>query len=144
MTEQEYIQALVQRGKEKLEENAAQNKFEATVYTQTNNLFVYGRDYKNGDWVTAIDRQLGIRVDVQIVGITRSLTETGEITDLIFANNNYVVHDMDGGGGGGGDTDYIILPYQDTLDYMNSDSQSDFGYSTLTYAETMSILTAND
>lgn len=86
MTEEEYQEVLEQRGLEKLEENALNYAFEATAFTATNNSFVYGRDYKNGDYVTVIDRSLGIAVGVQITGVTKSLTETGEILDLIFGN----------------------------------------------------------
>jgi hypothetical protein len=85
-TDEEYEQMLGERGLEKLEENVAQYAFEATVFTETNNSFVYGRDYKNGDYVTVIDRNLGMAVGVQITGVTKSLTETGEILDLIFGN----------------------------------------------------------
>lgn len=86
MTEQEYDEMLKQRGLEKLSENMTQYAFEATAFTATNNSFVYGRDYKNGDYVTVIDRNLGMAVGVQITGVTKSLTETGEILDLIFGN----------------------------------------------------------
>lgn len=94
MTEEEYYEALQQRGMEKLKEASVVDNFEATVFTDTNNSFKYGRDYKNGDFVSIIDRQLGIRINAQIKGVTRSLTETGEVTDLIFANNNFEVRNI--------------------------------------------------
>lgn len=146
MTQYEYEQALKERGDEKLKENAFAYGFEATAYTDTNNSFKYGKDYKNGDYVTVIDRSLGIAVGVQIVGVTRSLTETGEVLDLIFGNQILGDSDSGGGGGGGGDDDddYTILPYQDTYDYMSGNSQEDFGYSTLTYNQTMQILKSED
>lgn len=89
MTEEQYKQNLYERGLEKLKENSVTDNFEATVFTDTNNSFKFGEDYFNGDYVSVIDRQLNIRVDVQIKGFTRSLTETGEVTDLIFANENF-------------------------------------------------------
>ena len=85
-TDEEYAEMLQERGLEKLGENSLQYAFEATVFTATNNSFVYGEDYKNGDYVTVIDRHLGMAVGVQITGVTKSLTETGEILDLIFGN----------------------------------------------------------
>lgn len=91
MTEEQYYKTLQERGLEKLKQNSVVDNFEATVLTDTNNSFKFGEDYFNGDIVSVIDRQLGIRVDAQIKGFTRSLTETGEITDLIFANSNFDV-----------------------------------------------------
>ncbi len=94
MTEEQYYQTLQERGMEKLKEASVVDNFEATVFTDTNNSFVYGRDYQLGDFVSVIDRQLNIRIDAQIKGVTRSLTETGEVTDLIFANNNFKVREI--------------------------------------------------
>ena len=86
MTDEEYEEVLTERGTEKLKENSIDYAFEATVFTQTNNSFQYGIDYKNGDYVSVINRNLGMAVKVQITGVTKSLTETGEILDLIFGN----------------------------------------------------------
>jgi hypothetical protein len=85
-TDEEYTEMLTQRGLEKLKENSVDYAFEATVFTQTNNSFQYGRDYKNGDYVSVVNRNLGMAVKVQVVGVTKSLTERGEILDLIFGN----------------------------------------------------------
>ena len=94
MTEEQYYQTLQERGMERLKEASVVDNFEATVFTDTNNSFQYGRDYQLGDYVSVIDRQLNIRIDAQIKGVTRSLTETGEVTDLIFANNNFKVREI--------------------------------------------------
>lgn len=85
-TDEEYAEMLTERGREKLKENSVEYDFEATVYTGTNNSFKYGVNYNNGDYVTVVNRNLGMAVKVQIVGVTKSLTEKGEILDLIFGN----------------------------------------------------------
>jgi len=85
-TDEEYAEMLRERGMEKLKENSVDYGFEATVYTQSNNAFQYGRDYKNGDYVSVINRNLGMAVKVQITGVTKSLTDKGEVLDLIFGN----------------------------------------------------------
>lgn len=85
-TDEEYASMLRERGLEKLKENSVEYDFEATVFTQTNNSFQYGRDYKNGDYVSVVNRNLGMAVKVQITGVTKSLTEKGEVLDLIFGN----------------------------------------------------------
>lgn len=85
-TDEEYEEMLTERGMEKLKENSVDYGFEATVFTQTNNSFQYGRDYKNGDYVSVVNRNLGMAVKVQVTGVTKSITERGEILDLIFGN----------------------------------------------------------
>lgn len=85
-TDEEYTEMLHERGMESLKENAIEYDFEATVFTETNNSFKYGVDYVNGDYVSVVNRNLGMAVKVQIVGVTKSLTEEGEILDLIFGN----------------------------------------------------------
>ena len=85
-TDEEYEEMLSERGSEKLRESSAKYAFEATVFTGENNSFKYGEDYKNGDYVTVIDRNLGMAVGVQVTGVTKSLTERGEILDLILGN----------------------------------------------------------
>lgn len=95
MTEEQYYQTLYERGLERLQQASVTDNFEASVFTDTNNSFKYGTDYQNGDIVSVIDRQLGIRIDAQIRGVTRSLTqERGEITDLIFSNSNFDVRQI--------------------------------------------------
>lgn len=95
MTEEQYYQTLYERGLERLQQASVTDNFEASVFTDTNNSFKYGVDYQNGDIVSVIDRQLGIRIDAQIKGVTRSLTqERGEITDLIFSNSNFDVRQI--------------------------------------------------
>ena len=86
MSDEDYENALISRGNEKLQDYLKQVNFEATAFTATNNSFKYGVDYFNGDFVTIIDRQLGLSVDVQITAVTKSLTESGEILDLTFGN----------------------------------------------------------
>lgn len=85
-TDEEYEEMLAQRGMEKLKDNSVEYDFEATVLTNSNNSFKYGVDYNNGDYVTVVNRNLGMAVKVQIVGVTKSITEKGEILDLIFGN----------------------------------------------------------
>lgn len=85
-SDEEYAQMLQERGMEKLKENSVEYDFEATVYTESNNAFKYGVDYKNGDYVSVVNRILGMAVKVQVTGVTKSLTEKGEVLDLIFGN----------------------------------------------------------
>lgn len=91
LSDEEYEEMLHERGLEKLRENLGFDTFNATVHADSNNTFVYGVDYNNGDTVTVYDRQIQAKIDIQIKGVTRSLTEQGEVTDLIFSDKNYKV-----------------------------------------------------
>ena len=44
----------------------------------------YGIDYNLGDFVTLRDNDLCIDFDLQITSVTKSISETGEITDIKF------------------------------------------------------------
>lgn len=84
LTEAQYQEVLKNRGKEKLGDNAKYENAEAEVILNGNNSFVFGIDFMLGDIVTLEDDTLGIMVDVQITGITRTLTQEGDFTEPIF------------------------------------------------------------
>lgn len=92
MTDQEYEEALKTRGEEKLKDRSGYATFDGTVIVHKNNAYNLGEDYKLGDWVTVEDVQLNIAVDLQITGIRKSLTENGEITDLIFGDQKLTLY----------------------------------------------------
>lgn len=87
LTEEQYNALIRQRAEEKAVENNIQESYEATVITK-NKRYVYGKDYFLGDFVTAVDTQLGLEFDVQIIGITFSKQDTEEITDIELQYGN--------------------------------------------------------
>lgn len=92
--EQDYLNLLRKRGLEKLNDNTSYVTFDGTVIVNSNNSYEYGVDFFKGDYVTILDEQLGIRVDLQITGITKSLTEKGEFIDVMFGQPKKSMYKM--------------------------------------------------
>lgn len=89
--ESEYLELLRERGLDKMKDYKMQEDFGATVIQDGNLSFTYGVSFFLGDWVTVIDEQIGVEAKMQVIGITKSLTENGEITDLVFGNNKMTI-----------------------------------------------------
>lgn len=87
MTQEEYMELLKKRGEEKFAENSKEKTYSATVI-QANKQYVYLKDYKLGDWVTVLDKELGIEVNAQITEITKSIEGNSEIIDLGITYGN--------------------------------------------------------
>lgn len=93
MTREEYDLLLKQRGLENLETHKKAQSFEGTVLAQSNNAFELGKDYELGDYVTVADSSIGAAADLQITGITKSLTADGEVVDIIFGEEQVTIYD---------------------------------------------------
>jgi hypothetical protein len=78
MTDEEYINLLVDRGNEKLADCNMVEQFEATIRT-VNSQYEYNRDYKIGDIVTIQDERLGISIDVRIVKVEQSFSDNYDL-----------------------------------------------------------------
>ena len=83
MSDEEYEQAITERANEKFSENRMSESYEATI-TNANNQYTYGVDYNKGDWVTVVDDELKISIDVQITEVTKSVEGDREIVDIGF------------------------------------------------------------
>jgi len=92
MTDEEYEEALKNRGQDKLKDHSGYTTFDGTIIVYHNNAFNLGEDFKLGDYVTVEDRQLNIAADLQITGIRKSLTDKGEIVDLIFGEQKLTLY----------------------------------------------------
>ena len=66
MTEQEYNATLSNRGFEKMGETLVEESYESQIRTDTRTIYQFGKDYTYGDYVTVIDKSLGIMLNVQI------------------------------------------------------------------------------
>lgn len=74
ITNQNYVQFLTERGKEKLAEREIVQSFEAEIEPQTS--FVYKPDYNLGDIVT-VTNEYGVTANPRIVEIIESWDDTG-------------------------------------------------------------------
>ena len=81
--EKQYEEMLIQRGKEKLQSSHTVVTVDGTT-VQNDKTYKYGIDYNLGDFVTLRDNDLCIDFDLQITSVTKSISETGEITDIKF------------------------------------------------------------
>lgn len=66
MTEQEYNATLSNRGFEKMGETLVEESYESQIRTDAKTIYQFGKDYTYGDYVTVIDKSLGIMLNVQI------------------------------------------------------------------------------
>lgn len=83
MTDEEYAEALTNRGYSYLDNRAAYSSMDGTVIDGASS-YVYGVDFFLGDYVSVTDEELGVRARLQIESVTRSLTNTGEKLDITF------------------------------------------------------------
>lgn len=74
MTDEEYIQSLIDRGNEKLADCPNVEQFEATIRT-IGSQYEYLKDYNIGDVVTVQDDRLGISIDVRIIKVEQSFSD---------------------------------------------------------------------
>lgn len=77
LTEEEYEEALLGRGRSKLSDHRCAESFEVDVLT-IGATYTYGTDFFLGDTITVADERLGISVDAVVTAVTRSVTRNGE------------------------------------------------------------------
>ena len=95
MTQAEYEQLLAERGNKKLSENAKFISFDANIISDGNTAYKYGVDYSLGDYITIIDKEINLQVDLQITEIMRTLTEDGdEKLDLKFGQERMTIQQL--------------------------------------------------
>jgi hypothetical protein len=82
LTNEAYLALLVERGKEKAREYAAQITFKVDL-SETGQ-YVYGTDYYKGDIVTVIDEELGVSSDVMVKGMTIEYDENNNVTKKLI------------------------------------------------------------
>lgn len=83
LTDEEYTQLITNRGNEKFAENTKTEKYTSTIM-QNDKRYKYGEQYFLGDFVTIVDDELGIEVNVQITGVTKSVQGNQEIVDIEY------------------------------------------------------------
>ena len=81
LTDAEYEEAIEQRANEKFSEAKVSETYSGTI-VEANKQYKLGVDYDKGDFVTIVDDELGITIDVQITEITKSVEGSREIVDV--------------------------------------------------------------
>lgn len=77
LTDKEYEELIKQRANTKSAENTEQKTYESTITEY--NQYEVGKDYFLGDWVTVVDDELGLSLDVQVLKITHTLQDSGAV-----------------------------------------------------------------
>lgn len=79
ITDEEYLQMLTQRGKEKLTEYYTVETFEAQIRQFGDIQYEYGEDFFLGDKVTVIDDELGVQVSARILEVEQDISDRYEL-----------------------------------------------------------------
>ena len=80
LSEEEVNERLYARGEEKLSENRKSESYSAAIRNFGTTNYIYGEDYKVGDWVTIIDERLGVTLNAQISGIEEKFENKYDLT----------------------------------------------------------------
>ena len=91
--EEEYMQLLSSRGKEKLAENQLVQSFSAEV-RMLNPTYEYGKDYKIGDTITVIDERIGVKTDAVVQGVRQSADGDIESMSLTLGFGQPTIYDV--------------------------------------------------
>lgn len=66
LSDEEYMANLEQRGNEKLSECVIEESYSGEIRTDSDTIFVYGRDYNLGDTVSVQDEELGLSIKATV------------------------------------------------------------------------------
>lgn len=83
MTDEEYKKALNDRADSKAVDSMLTKSYSSTVIL-ANDKYVYNRDYKKGDIVTVVDKEIGVTLDAQITTVTKTYQGVKEVIDIDF------------------------------------------------------------
>lgn len=83
MTDEEYKKALNDRADSKAVDSMLTKSYSSTVIL-ANDKYVYNRDYKKGDIVTVVDKEIGVTLDAQITAVTKTYQGVKEVIDIDF------------------------------------------------------------
>lgn len=85
LTDEEYRQALVDRGNEKLQQYPISQAFSSDINASAN--LVYREDFDLGDRVTCINKTWNVRIDARITEIEESYEVDGEGLEITFGES---------------------------------------------------------
>lgn len=95
MTENEYIEAMKQRGLEKLSEYVKFQSFEASIRVFGDTQYTFGKDYFVGDKITMQDTRLGVQVDAVISKAEEDFEDTYDLSLTVGFSNLTILQKID-------------------------------------------------
>lgn len=93
LTTEQYNALLRQRGNERLQEHKVFTLCEGSIVEGDIN-YKYKEDFNIGDWVSIIDEQLNLQLDVQITEVTKISLQGGERIDVTFGYDRSTVREL--------------------------------------------------
>jgi hypothetical protein len=76
LTDEEYINAMVQKGKDELSTSQQTETFEGKIRTFGDVNYSYGVDFFEGDKVTIIDRNIGLQISARVSEVEEDFSDT--------------------------------------------------------------------
>ena len=95
MTENEYVEAMKQRGLEKLSEYVKSQSFEASIRVFGDTQYTFGKDYFVGDKITMQDKRLGVQVDAIISEAEEDFEDTYGLSLTVGFSNLTILQKID-------------------------------------------------
>ena len=95
MSEDEYVEAMKQRGLEKLSEYVKSQSFEASIRVFGDTQYTFGKDYFVGDKITMQDTRLGVQVDAIISEAEEDFEDTYGLSLTVGLSNLTILQKID-------------------------------------------------
>ena len=94
LTEEEFLSLMEQRGLEKLEGHKVFTSFDGNVITSGDNRYTYGVDFYKGDYVSIIDDKFDRIFNLQIISVTKTISQGIEYFDVGFGFDKVAIKRM--------------------------------------------------
>nr|DAZ27109.1 MAG TPA: hypothetical protein [Caudoviricetes sp.] len=95
MTDAEYVEAMKQRGLEKLSKYVKSKSFDLSIRVFGDTQYVFGKDYFVGDKITIQDIRLGVQVDAIISKIEEDFENTYDLSMTVGFSNLTILQKID-------------------------------------------------
>lgn len=95
MTDNEYVEAMKQRGLEKLSGYVKSQSFEASIRVFGDTQYTFGKDYFVGDKITMQDTRLGVQVDAIISEAEEDFEDTYGLSLTVGFSNLTILQKID-------------------------------------------------
>lgn len=95
LTDEELEELMRQRGLKKLMEHQRFVSCNGTISTGGMS-YEYGKDFKLGDMVSVYSQQLNIVVNLQIISVTKSISNGVEYFDIVFGHDRMSIRKLRG------------------------------------------------
>lgn len=89
----ELEEKMLTRGLEKLSEHKKFVSVEGTINTGSMQ-YTYGKDFNIGDYVTVMSKELNKQINLQIISVTKSISNGVEYLDIEFGYDRLTIMEL--------------------------------------------------